>query len=60
MACEPNAAGRKFTKIQPLVELLLPRFRNNYIPKKNIVIDESLLGWKGKLSFVQYILTKRK
>ena len=60
LACKPNAAGRKLAKIQPLIELLLPRFRNNYVPKKNIVIDESFLGLKGRLLFVQYISTKRK
>ena len=59
-ACSANVPERKLAKIQPLVDVLLPKFRNNYIPTKNISIDESLLGWKGRLSYVQYIPSKRK
>ena len=59
-ACCANAPERKLAKIQSLIDVLLPKFRNNYIPTKNISIDESLLGWKGRLSYVQYFPSKRK
>ena len=32
----------------------------NCIPNKKISINESLLGWKGNLFWVQYIPAKRK
>ena len=52
--------GRKLAKIKPFTDLILSKFQANYIPKQNISIDESLLGWKGTLSWVQYIPAKRK
>ena len=51
--------GRKLAKIKPFTDILL-KFLANYIPGKNISIDESLMGWKGNLSWVQYIPAKRK
>lgn len=60
-ACERNVVERKLAKVKPLIDLLLKKqLQSNYIPKKNIVEDESQLGWKGILSFLQYIPTKRK
>lgn len=34
-------------------------FRSAIVPFKNLVINESLVLWKGKLSFKQFIRTKR-
>ncbi len=56
----PGAVGRKLAKIKRLQDMLLGNFMRNYIPEKDISVDESLLGWKGRLSWVQYIPTKRK
>ncbi|XP_066987491.1 piggyBac transposable element-derived protein 4-like [Macrobrachium rosenbergii] len=52
--------GRKLAKIKPFTDLILKKFMNNYIPRRNVSVDESLLGWKGNLSWVQYIPAKRK
>ena len=55
-----NSSDRKIAKIKPFLDLLVPNFKKNYIPDKQISIDESLLGWKGRLSWIQYIPSKRK
>ena len=55
-----DGPARKVAKIKPFIDLILKKFMKNYIPSKNISIDESLLGWKGNLSWVQYIPAKRK
>lgn len=55
-----TAPTRKLAKISLLIDMVLAKFQSNYIPEKNISIDESLLGWKGNLGWVQYIPTKRK
>jgi hypothetical protein len=34
-------------------------FQDNYMPKKEVVVDESLLLYKGRLHFRQYIKSKR-
>ncbi|XP_068201645.1 piggyBac transposable element-derived protein 4-like [Palaemon carinicauda] len=55
-----DGPGRKLAKIKPVSDLILKKFMNNYIPSRNVSVDESLLGWKGNLSWVQYIPAKRK
>ena len=55
-----DGLARKVAKIKPFIDLILNKFMKNYIPNKNISINESLLGWKGSLSWVQYIPAKHK
>ena len=55
-----DGPGRKLAKIRPFTDLMVKKFQDNYILDKCISIDESLLGWKGHLSWVQYIPAKRK
>ena len=54
-----DGPGRKVTKIKPFIDVILKKFMKNYIPNQKISIDESLLGWKGNLSWIQYIPAKR-
>lgn len=46
-------------KIDPILKLLTKRFEAVYQPKKHIAIDETLLLYKGRLIFKQYIPNKR-
>ena len=46
-------------KVRPLIELLRERFRKVYSPGNNLSVDESLVLYKGRLKFKQYIKTKR-
>nr|XP_039258488.1 piggyBac transposable element-derived protein 4-like [Styela clava] len=46
-------------KIRPLIELIEPTLLSVYTPSKNISIDESMIPFKGKLSFRQFIPSKR-
>ena len=50
--------GRR-AKIAPIFDYLVDKFRCNYIPERYVSIDESLLLWKGRLSWKQYIPRKR-
>nr|CAH7723798.1 unnamed protein product [Callosobruchus chinensis] len=45
---------------EPVLDHLQRKFMSVYIPGKNISVDESLIGWKGRLSWKQYIPSKRK
>ena len=56
-----DGPGRKIAKIKPFIDLIFKKFMKNYIQNKKISIDESPLGWKGNLSWVQYFTpAKRK
>ncbi|XP_045783278.1 piggyBac transposable element-derived protein 4-like [Maniola jurtina] len=53
------AHTNKLHKIMPVIEHLNQKFSSLYLPEQNVAIDESLLLWKGRLSFAQLIATKR-
>jgi hypothetical protein len=48
----------KLLKIYPTVQHLNKKFQNLHLPKQDIVIEESLTLWKGRLSFKQYVPLK--
>ena len=41
------------------MEFLIDCFKTSYLPAESISVDEELLLWKGRLSFKQYIPSKR-
>lgn len=50
--------GDRLAKIQPLLTLLEKKFQQLYFPDQDIVIDETLVPWRGRLIFRQYIPNK--
>ena len=46
-------------KIKPVADYLKDKFRKSLNPGKNLCIDESLMLWKGRLKFKQYLPMKR-
>ena len=48
----------KLFKVRKLLDLLLPRFLEVYNPEKNLAIDETLIKFKGKIYFRQFIPIK--
>ena len=48
----------KLYKIRPLLNLLLPSFKNCFTPGQFISVDESMIAFKGRLSFLQYLPKK--
>lgn len=46
-------------KVRPIVDHLFELFQTVYVPDKQLAVDESLLLWKGRLLFRQYIPLKR-
>ena len=53
-----DGPGTKLAEIKPFVNLIGKKFVKNYIPNQNISIDETLLAWKGNLSWVKHIPAK--
>ena len=45
-------------KIRKLLDLLLPRFTDVYSPERNLVVDETLIKFKGRVHFRQFIPIK--
>lgn len=57
---DANSPNRRLFKIQPILDYLKEKFMSIYVPNQKISIDESLIGWKGRLAWKQYIPSKRK
>lgn len=49
----------KLHKIRNIVETIVDTFKSAIKPGKSIVIDESMVPWRGRLRFRQYIPGKR-
>ena len=56
-AHDPNRD--KLHKVRPLIEMIRDRCKRVYSPGRNLSVDESLVLFKGRLGFKQYIKTKR-
>lgn len=46
-------------KIRNIIETIVNSFKSSIRPGKNIVIDESMVPWRGRLRFRQYMPGKR-
>ena len=45
-------------KIQPLLDILRPRFTAAYTPDQHVAIDESVISFRGRVGFLQYLKGK--
>ena len=48
----------KLYKIRPMLDKVVHQFKSTYLPTCNLSVDESIIGFKGRLSFVQYMPQK--
>ncbi|XP_013139283.1 PREDICTED: piggyBac transposable element-derived protein 4-like isoform X2 [Papilio polytes] len=55
---DSHGAERKLAKIKPLLDNLNNKFQEVYAPRRELSLDESLLLWKGRLSWKQCIRSK--
>ena len=60
-APDPKDRNRdRLFKIRPLIDDLNEKFGRFYTPDQNVALDESLILWKGRLVFKQYLPAKHK
>ena len=45
-------------KVRKFLDLVSPKFEQEYIPHKQVTIDEAMIPFKGRLSFKQYMKDK--
>ena len=45
-------------KVRPFLDPLIHNFQDAYHPSRELSIDESMIGFKGRLSFIQYLPKK--
>ncbi|XP_041480389.1 piggyBac transposable element-derived protein 4-like [Lytechinus variegatus] len=54
----PDPTNSRTRKVDPFIKIVIPLFQTRYMPAKNISPDESMIRFKGRLSFVQYMPLK--
>ena len=55
----PNTPGYDpLYKVRPLLETCERTFRIHYVPNKELSVDEAMVGFKGRLSWLQYMPAK--
>ena len=58
---QPNRTSHdydKIYKIRPFLELVIKAFQSVYVPNQELSADESIIGYKGRLSWIQYMPKK--
>ena len=50
----------KLYKVRPFLEAVVRNFQANYTLSENLSIDESMVGFKGRLAFLQYMPKNHK
>ena len=55
---EIGTCQQKQAKIQPFLDILLPIVQQNFIPGRQVSIDELVIAFKGRVSFRQYLKGK--
>lgn len=53
-----NEGHDKLFKIRPFLDLLSYSFQQEYTPNENVVVDEAMIPFKGRISFLQYMKDK--
>lgn len=54
-----SPAYKPSSRFQPLIDFVNRKFLQYYNPRRELSVDESLVGTKGKTSMMQYIPSKR-
>ena len=56
-----NAQGKPMDKlylVRPILDIILNQIQDNYIPYRDVSVDEAMIAYRGHLSFRQYLPAK--
>ena len=53
-----SAGSPRSTKVQPLLDLLCPRFESAFKLGEFVAVDEAMIAFRGRASFRQYVRGK--
>ena len=48
----------QLAKIRPIIQMAEQTFKDHYLPGQNQTIDEGMVAFKGRLSYMQYMPAK--
>ncbi|XP_033758852.1 piggyBac transposable element-derived protein 4-like [Pecten maximus] len=47
-------------KVRTMIDMIVPKLKENYIPGQKLSIDEEMIGFKGQVHFKQYMSAKSR
>ena len=55
---DPTNPQKKINKVKEILDLLLPRFQKCLSPGRNLSVDETMVGFRGRFGAKQYMPAK--
>ena len=49
---------KRINKIRTFLEMMVPKFQDNYVPRRSLAVDETMLRFRGQFSGKQYMPKK--
>lgn len=56
---EEAERNNRLSKVEKIIQMFVNSYQSTYTPAEKICIDETMVPWRGRLSFRQYIPSKR-
>ena len=55
---DPNYSGEKINKVNDVLEILICNFQQSSAPGRNVSVDETMVGFRGRFAAKQYMPSK--
>ena len=55
---EPDCPAKRIDKVRIILNLLLGNFQRCYAPARNLSVDETMVGFRGRFGLKQYMPNK--
>ena len=56
--CDPDLPEKRIDKVKMDLELLITNFKKSFSPKRNLAVDETMVGFRGRFGPKQYMPNK--
>ena len=53
-----GSPGKKISKVKDVLDMLLANFQNSFVPDRNLSVDETMVGFRGRFGSKQYMPSK--
>ena len=54
----PQDPGKKISKVKDVLDMLLANFQQSFTPDRNLSVDETMVGFRGRFASKQYMPSK--
>ena len=55
---DPQHPGKRINKVKDIVDILISNFQQSFTPGRNLAVDETMVGFRGRFGAKQYMPAK--